>query len=401
MSSSASAANASFENVDEAMAEFSLFSKRSRPSDTAQVYRFAFRFSFSMKNYEGKTEAEALAHFKKEWAQLKVALAKAKYIFQLECTVHEGRDNWHYQGYIKAPEKSRPATLGKVLGQLFPGIWVAACSTAGDEALKKYCMKKDETYREGPWADKPIAPEYDGKEFDRLMPPWHHTIINRLPTKPHSRRIYWILDQGGGVMKSSLVKYIGYKKLGVKLSFDTAANLLALVVEMGAQPAYFFDLPRTKGKGSHMEDIYQALENIKDGYVVTGKYRGGVLIMPTPHVFVFSNYQPNEACLSKGRLRVLQIDKEFMQFTTSLDPHGDEDKGLTWVGHPDHPRDANGNRRPTSNQGPAPEGPKGPGPEGPPPPEGGAQRRAEGSAEGAAATPPLSEGDGGYSAWGV
>lgn len=296
---------------------------KAEPTEGSQVYRFAWRFSFSEKLFPLGTPLDtALTKFKALPDEFKKVFGNAKYIFQLECTkTEQGRDNWHYQGYLKLPDKKRPMTLGKELGSVFPGIWVAPACTVGDEALKSYCMKRDETYRAGPWADREISAPYDGDEFKGKLRPWHRSIVEHLSKKPHSRRIYWINDQGGGVGKSHLVKYMEYKKIGTVLTFDTAANLCFQVTREGPRKAYFFDLPRNKSKFLTMDEIYCALENVKNGLVKSNKgMKAATLLMARPHVFVFSNYMPERNRLSEGRIRIMEIRKDTMEFVTCLDP---------------------------------------------------------------------------------
>lgn len=288
-------------------------------SDKAQVYHFALRFT--LKAPGGDTDLEqyvagfAGATRERFGEALKEEMgAKGRYIFQLECTPRDDPDakidNWHFQGYLHRSFKERPRTLGARLGKIFPGIYVAAASTAGIEATRSYSMKRDDSYRAGPWADRPIMPVYNGQDLPAVWRPWQQQVITAVSGEADDRTINWIFDPEGKVGKSKVAKYITWKKLGKFMSFESAANLMYQVLAAGPQRAYLFDLPRTKGKNSFMDDIYQALESIKNGLVQSGKYEGGELLMLPPHVWVFSNFPPDLSKMSADRFRVWKVDRE-------------------------------------------------------------------------------------------
>ena len=50
-----------------------------------------------------------------------------------------------------------------------------------------------------------------------------------------------------------------------------------------------------------------ALESIKDMFFYSGKYEGGMVCGPNPHVMVFANEPPEYGILSKDRVKELYI----------------------------------------------------------------------------------------------
>lgn len=298
-------------------------------ADPNAVWVFAWRFSFSMKNYIGQPTdaytATCLQHFKTEVLEdLKDAMRTqagdkdGHWIFQLECTkTPEGRDNWHYQGMLKRATKCRPNTLGGILGDKFPGIYVASCSIAGREALRTYCMKKDETYRAGPWADKAISPTYLGKDIkciEESPHAWERDLLDEMAQEPVPRIIKWVYEPHGGVGKSTFSKYVGFKKGAVTLQLDTAANLLDQVITRGPSTIYIVDIPRTRTRFVTLDEIFHALEQIKNGDVSSNKRTHRHMYMEPPHVYVFSNFLPPGNKLSEGRLHVRYIDSATKAF---------------------------------------------------------------------------------------
>jgi len=247
----------------------------------AQVWVLSIRFSFSKKNYPDGDIKDNIEHFKQRHVELcerfkSLIGKKGAFLFQLEKTDKAGQEypNYHYQGYLKLTDKRRPRTVGGVLGGHFPGIEVQACSSAGQEALKNYVIKQDNTYVAGPWSDKPIPPVYKGSDLPQKFYSWQQHILDDIATKPDDRTIHWLYDQEGKIGKSKLAKYLVFKKLACFMSFQSSTDLAHQVLQAGPEHAYVFDLPRTKSDKIGMNEIYTMLESIKNGLVLSGKYNG-------------------------------------------------------------------------------------------------------------------------------
>lgn len=52
---------------------------------------------------------------------------------------------------------------------------------------------------------------------------------------------------------------------------------------------------------------YTGMEEIKDMYFYSGKYEGGMVCGPNPHVFVFANCEPDYEKMSEDRWKVHEI----------------------------------------------------------------------------------------------
>lgn len=171
---------------------------------------------------------------------------------------------------------------------------------------------KNESRVDGPWGDKPIDVPYDGSDLPKLneLYPWQKYIVDTLQTKPDSRSINWVVDYVGNCGKSTLAKYCVFHKHAKFLSFGCASDLLHLVFKSKAARGFLFDLPRTKSKRVSMDEIYSALESIKNGMVLSTKYEGGELLMPSPHVWVFTNYMYTRGKMSNDRFVVWHIDEQ-------------------------------------------------------------------------------------------
>lgn len=225
-----------------------------------------------------------------------------KFVFQLEECPTTG--NSHYQCYLNLKVKKRQHELYKMFNANgFTGADCSIASNAGKERLKGYAMK-EETRLEGPWADHPI---YLGKDLIKKLRPWQQDIVNMLDVEPHSRMIYWYYDKEGGKGKSSLAKYLWFHRSVLTLSVGKATDLLNLVYKLQGKKMYVFDISRTIA--TSMNDMYQALESVKNGYFVNTKYDTGVACYEIPHVVVFSNHLPDTKALSKDRWKILDLSQ--------------------------------------------------------------------------------------------
>lgn len=229
------------------------------------------------------------------------------WVFQLECTWPDGGDpNPHYQGYFNLKTKSRSGTLKNQIKSILPAIHFSPASNTGKQALKSYSMKED-TRMDGPWGKRAI---YMGKDIwpEHKWPTWQRDLKSHLlNSDPDERVIQWIYDGRGGHGKSKFIKWFEWKQHGMGFDYESAQNLKYLVCEAPPQRVYLFDCTKSRPKGVAEEELYSALEAIKNGRIRHGKYKGGQQIMDTPHVVVFANYRPNQGRMTAGRFRVLDI----------------------------------------------------------------------------------------------
>lgn len=288
------------------------------------------RFEFTWNCQDGWDEKE----FSSQSDLIREFLAPIckAYLYQLERGRETGR--LHYQGCLQLKDKTRKMTLVKYAqASGLDKISLRPQSTAGEMALKSYCMKKDETYVAGPWADRPLRllqptpnvvplKDYDPltkvTELEAALRPFQTTLTEVCLGVPDPRKIYWIADEAGNTGKSKWATWMRIKHGALTLPFEKANNLMNLVCEdiatnQAFRLIYIFTLPRTKPTDVSMHDIYTVLEQIKDGNYVTGKYKGHHYEGPHPHVVVLSNWRPSQEemkCLTSDRWSLMYIDPE-------------------------------------------------------------------------------------------
>ena len=238
-----------------------------------------------------------------------------KFVYQWERAPTTGAE--HCQGYLNTSKRYFPGAKGeckplaKQLSALgMKGVTVKVASNSGKEILKLYAMK-DDTRIAGPWADRPI---YLGKALSCMKMPflWQTEIIELIKSEPDDRTIHWIDDGEGRVGKSKLCKYLRTKRMCSRIPLGTATQLKTNVIAFGPSRCYVIDLPRTLGSSEKMADLISAIEEVKNGWVVSAMHgKCHELLMEPPHVIVFSNMPPPRAMMSADRWKVAKIDPIF------------------------------------------------------------------------------------------
>lgn len=277
-----------------------------------QLYRYDFTYFLPSDEKDPNIETYA--------KKVKSVLDKycKAYIFQCEKTPTTGR--LHLQGFVNLVKKYTKDSLGRAFGVHLPGISVRPASDAGTDSLKTYCMKED-TRVLGPWKDVK-AEAADAKAKGPDMSDWmipgidprypflkyQKLLVEHMTMKHEDRRtVYWLYDANGNTGKSGIKDYLVAKGLSIPLGWMPIVDIRAQVADHKELPVYVWDLTRQKPKGYSVLDLYTGLEDIKGGCFMSTKYKGGVVRMRSPNVWVFSNSLPDFSKLSSDRWVVLEL----------------------------------------------------------------------------------------------
>lgn len=149
------------------------------------------------------------------------------------------------------------------------------------------------------------------RDIDLIVPdyPWEQEILKIIRTAPDDRTIYWYWSKEGNMGKTSFCKYLTVKHGAIALSgkpADMRNGVIDYKNRNGDTPELvLIPIPR-----SFNTDYlnYEGIENIKDMYFYSGKYEGGQVCGPCPHLFVFANEPPNEEKMSEDRWIIKNID---------------------------------------------------------------------------------------------
>lgn len=128
--------------------------------------------------------------------------------------------------------------------------------------------------------------------------PWQQRLIDIISEPPCPRRIFFVIDPDGGAGKSTFARFLASKHsaLVVKPAKYDRINL-----QYTGQPIVVFDYPRSTTGPDHALP-YPLIEQFKDGCRAAGMYGKPGAFYPIPHVFVFTNAEPDVTALSRDRL---------------------------------------------------------------------------------------------------
>lgn len=207
----------------------------------------------------------------------------------------------HLQGYIEFPSPKAWATIKKLL----PKAHIERARGNREQNLE-YC-KKEGNFTSTfpiPLRDQVLI-EYDDVEWYD----WQNIIIDLYDTVPDRRTIHWVTDVIGNNGKSFLTRFLIVKHNilvanGKKADvFHQVAKRLENVDDPKLFKMVVLDIPR------HSQEFtnYAVLEELKNGYLMSGKYEGGTFVFPVPHVVVFSNQLPDYSKFSMDRWNVITL----------------------------------------------------------------------------------------------
>lgn len=222
-----------------------------------------------------------------------------KWCFQFERGEETGY--LHFQGRVSLVCKRRsPPTW-------MPGAhWSTTSNGAKDDDF--YVMKED-TRLAGPWSDRdPVPPFIDDDVRDAMehLYPWQQEVLDSFAVRDF-RHINVLVDPSGGHGKSVLKDVARFREIATSVTYMTDhKDLMRQVMDKPKRAGYIFDLPRAVPKG-HLNQLFGAIESIKDGYAYDDRYKFREEHFAKPVVWVFTNTRPELSMLSTDRWRFWSI----------------------------------------------------------------------------------------------
>ena len=183
-----------------------------------------------------------------------------------------------------------------------------------ERVLRKFPDTKEEALNSG---DLKALKKYQSAYADECdtsnltLKPWQAEVLGFVED-PDLRTIHWIVGEIGGEGKTFIQDVIR-TRYGTRRVFKSEINTrkadiaYALTQEaLTCKDIFLFNLLR-----SDFEVAYGVLENIKDGYLMSAKYKSTTLRIKTPNVvIVFSNRFPDLTQLSRDRWRIYDINND-------------------------------------------------------------------------------------------
>ncbi len=142
---------------------------------------------------------------------------------------------------------------------------------------------------------------------DVNMYPWQRSLIDEASAPAGARKVVWINDPVGNTGKSALRNYMFNQK---ETFIVDSGKYSDVAYQYNCEPIIIFDLPRT----TEGYVPYRVMEKLKDGLISSTKYHSTTKAFPHPHIYVFANFAPDFAALSRDRwdYRTIDAEKEFV-----------------------------------------------------------------------------------------
>jgi len=212
----------------------------------------------------------------------------------------------HLQGFFQFKNQITFKSLKKKLSQISQGFHIEKMKGSIKDNIK-YCEKEGNSVKPLTFKEKIIEDILNNEYNNVIWKKWQQDILDILDEKPDNRKINFIVDIEGNKGKSYLAKYIIMKKKGVIIADgkkDNIFNQICQSIENEIVPKIIIlDVPRY-----NIEYLnYGCIEQIKNGFIYSGKYEGGQCIFPIPHVFIFMNTSPETHKLSKDRFNIVSV----------------------------------------------------------------------------------------------
>lgn len=208
-------------------------------------------------------------------------------------------DRLHYQGRfeLKGPR------LGKMrLLEIFSQVCETSQLTLDPEILydsTKYCSKS-ETRDQGPWFVGTESYKQEMTPMELNLKKWQDQLLEEIEEvdnhQERDRKVFWIEDGPGGSGKSTFTKFLcsSYAKYkAYKLPVDKPDRVrmaVCKIVQKQNIDMFIFDFTRTRGEDTSLNDMYEVIEELKNGHLVSVMYGNPMQVfIKSPHVIIFTN----------------------------------------------------------------------------------------------------------------
>lgn len=205
----------------------------------------------------------------------------------------------HIQGYLEFNNAKKRSTIKKAIG----GEFYCGGARGSWKQNLDYCRKDMHFETNFEVYDGPQISLYD----------WQQEIVDLIDREPDDRTIHWVHERRGCRGKTTLMKWIHKNRDGVVILSGRALDMKhAIVTYLETNRRHprviLINIPRSVERIS-----YTGIEEIKDMCFFSGKYEGGMINGPSPHVVVFSNQEPDYGEMSEDRWEIknLNISNEY------------------------------------------------------------------------------------------
>lgn len=178
----------------------------------------------------------------------------------------------------------------------------AHCEIVNNHAAAFDYTQKSDTRVSGPFYWPAQITTAKDPLYGKILHDWQRKVINIIETEPDDRTINWFWEPHGAAGKSALCKHLVLKYDAVLLG----GRSMDAFYSVDTPRIVVFDLTRSSNQTSNPA-FYETLESIKNGLLFSAKYESKAKIFDSPHLFIFSNNEPDRSMLSEDRWNIHEI----------------------------------------------------------------------------------------------
>jgi len=244
-------------------------------------------------------------------------------VFQLERGTIKNKE--HYQGAftLVGPRISKKQLLER-FQEVFNNVsGLTLSKTYDSKAAMKYASKIESRVK-GPFyvsQKENYSEEYSSMNLRQWQKElFEFIVINKNNPIIRERKIIWVEDSKGCTGKSKFQKWLrlGQREMiARKLPVSSVERLISAVTKLTREQEVdllMINLTKTKGENQSLEDMFAAIEDIKDGFIVDTMYGKYIeAIFESPLIVVFTNDKLDEhiSKLSVDRWLRLHINYDY------------------------------------------------------------------------------------------
>jgi len=228
----------------------------------------------------------------------------------------------HVQGTftLNGSRQSKTSIL-KLFEITFKNVAGLTLSPVYDKVAIKAYVTKDEGRTRGPFYGG-RREVYDKQMASAKLRKWQKELFEILTGDQQAflkdRKVIWVQDSGN-TGKSWFQKWlrVGQKKLVVRAlpvsSVDRLISAVHILNKTYKVDAYTIDLTRTQGQDQSYNDLFSAVEQIKNGQIIDvmyGKYNESIFAPPMVLVFTNNKIEDFQNYLSPDRWEVFTVSAD-------------------------------------------------------------------------------------------
>ena len=212
----------------------------------------------------------------------------------------------HWQGYFEL--LGRRSSKEKLLNKFrtkFKNVAGLTLTVSHDKMASRRYAQKKESRLEGPFFCG-VGAKNDKAMSNMKLREWQKDLYEILKSRVKSgndRTVICVSNPSGGSGKSAMLKWLHSETSCInahKLPVTSVDRLLSATVKLSKRYSegvdlFMINLTKSKGKEQNYCDLFAAIEDIKDGYVVDcmyGNYQEAVFSSPV--VLIMTNLKPAE-----------------------------------------------------------------------------------------------------------